>query len=274
MAEQKISVLLYLQTPELLSKVPPALQKAFPQLSLYRITRHPILQPVLIRENFQAIVLEVDTQGNPDPTSLQTIIRYAPECPVFLITNTDPSTHAAGAAAPEGALVFGPLASRDLPKQIKRWLTQKAGPATQATPQAGAHCKRIAEALAESRRNLSATMRNLPGMAYRCRNDPQWTMEFVSEGCRELTGYPPEALLYNELISYADLIHPEDRQQVWQNVQLALNEERHFHLIYRIIHASGDVHWVWEKGCGIYTTGGELLAIEGLMLAVCRSETP
>ncbi len=266
MAEQKISVLLYLQTPELLSKVPPALQKAFPQLSLYRITRHPTLQPILIRENFQAIVLEVDTQGNPDPTSLQTIIRYAPECPVFLITNSDPATHAAGTAAPEGALVFGPLASRELPKQIKRWLTQKAGPATQATPQAGAHYKRIAEALAESRRNLSATMRNLPGMAYRCRNDPQWTMEFVSEGCRELTGYPPEALLYNELISYADLIHPEDRQQVWQNVQLALNEKRHFHLIYRIIHASGDVHWVWEQGCGIHTTGGELLAIEGLML--------
>jgi PAS domain-containing protein len=49
---------------------------------------------------------------------------------------------------------------------------------------------------------------NLPGMAYRCRNDGFWTMEFVSAGCRELTGYDPEELVGNRTTSFEAIIEP------------------------------------------------------------------
>lgn len=42
--------------------------------------------------------------------------------------------------------------------------------------------------LSESRRVLFTLMENLPGMAYRCHCDKDYTMTFVSRGCLELTG--------------------------------------------------------------------------------------
>ena len=43
--------------------------------------------------------------------------------------------------------------------------------------------RKTEKALNENERRLSTLMFNLPGMAYRCINDPEWTMEYVSEGC-------------------------------------------------------------------------------------------
>jgi PAS domain S-box-containing protein len=71
--------------------------------------------------------------------------------------------------------------------------------------------KREEVALRERERSIEALFSNLPGMAYRCLNDKFWTMEFVSDGCLELTGYEPEDLVGNRLASYESLIHPEVR---------------------------------------------------------------
>jgi len=51
--------------------------------------------------------------------------------------------------------------------------------------------QRAREALMLSEQRLSRLFSNLLGMAYRCRNDHNWTMEFLSEGAFELTGYAP-----------------------------------------------------------------------------------
>jgi PAS domain S-box-containing protein len=125
--------------------------------------------------------------------------------------------------------------------------------------------RRKEEELRESQRTLTTLMSNLPGMAYRCRNDPDWTMEFISAGCSELTGYPADDLIDNRLRSYGDLIHPDDRDAVWQSVQTALRERRSFRFNYRITTASGDTKWVWEQGRGVFSPEGTLLALEGFV---------
>jgi len=118
------------------------------------------------------------------------------------------------------------------------------------------------EALRESQRALSTLMSNLPGMAYRCKNDSKRTMEFVSHGCLALTGYQSEEMLQNNAISYADLIHLDDRNCVWDETQEAIAEKRSFRLIYRIRSRSG-IKWVLEQGQGIFQPDGQLLALEG-----------
>jgi PAS domain S-box-containing protein len=121
------------------------------------------------------------------------------------------------------------------------------------------------EQSAESERRLAVLMANLPGMAYRCRNDEFWTMTFVSEGCRELTGFPSDHLLENRRIRYAELIHPDDRPMVWERVQQSLKDHSPFNLTYRIHTAGGHEKWVMEKGQGVLSRDGEVAAIEGFI---------
>jgi len=128
-----------------------------------------------------------------------------------------------------------------------------------------------AEGLKEaSHRTLETLINSLPGLVYRCRNNRQWTMEYMSNGCEVLTGYPPEALINSERLTYADLIVPEDRDQVWENVQASLREHRAFELMYRIRTARGEERWVLERGRGNFSKSGELLGVEGFITDITR----
>ena len=128
--------------------------------------------------------------------------------------------------------------------------------------------KQAEEALEESQRTLSTLMSNLPGMAYRCHNDPHWTMEFVSEGCFDLTGYHPIDLIESQKICLGKIIYPGDRERVWNGVQAALRQKRPYELEYRITTANGDQKWVWEQGRGVFSAAGELIALEGFITDV------
>ena len=117
--------------------------------------------------------------------------------------------------------------------------------------------------LIESQRALAALMDNLPGFTFRCQNDRDWTMTFISDGCLEMTGYAPKALIGNKTRSYAQIIHPEDQGRVWETIQQALEGKSSFQLEYRILAANGDEQWVWEQGSGVFGEDGKLRFLEG-----------
>lgn len=112
---------------------------------------------------------------------------------------------------------------------------------------------------------LARLLRNLPGMAYRRRNDSDWTMEFVSDGCRQLTGFGPQDLVGSRVVSYAHLIHPDDRDRVWRTVQRALDQDTPFRVTYRLRQADGTERWVWEQGVGVRGPDGRIDALEGFV---------
>jgi len=116
----------------------------------------------------------------------------------------------------------------------------------------------------ESRRALGTLISNLPGMVYRCRNDYDWSMEYVNEACQALTGYPASDLTGRK-IDYADLIHPDDRARVWDEVQARIAKKQPFSLTYRIITAGGKQKWVWEQGCGVHDAIGKVFVLEGFI---------
>ena len=121
------------------------------------------------------------------------------------------------------------------------------------------------KALVESERRLSTLMNNLPGMAYRCRMDSYWTMEFISQGCTTLTGYTVTDLIDNKKMSFFDLIHPDDRQYVWDTVVKSVDQRGTYTLEYRITTADGSEKWVWERGCAVRSQDGPVEALEGFI---------
>jgi PAS domain S-box-containing protein len=125
--------------------------------------------------------------------------------------------------------------------------------------------KKAEEELRESQRKLVTLMGNLPGLAYRCKNDPDWTMIFMSEGCFELTGFYSQELEGNQINSYGRLIHQDDAEMVWQKVQDAINNHTFWQIEYRINTKDGIEKWVWEQGCGVYSNAGDLEVLEGFI---------
>ncbi len=123
----------------------------------------------------------------------------------------------------------------------------------------------VSDELREKQRALTTLMGNLPGMAYRCRNDIDWTMEFLSEGCYGLTGYTPDEFITKSNITYNDIIHPDDKMRVFEDVQEALIKKEPFETTYRIITADNTEKWVWEKGQGIFSNDGAVIALEGFV---------
>jgi two-component system cell cycle sensor histidine kinase/response regulator CckA len=124
--------------------------------------------------------------------------------------------------------------------------------------------------LAESRRGLDTLLDNLPGMAYRCRNEPRWTLEFASQGALQLTGYAPEALVHNAVVAIGDLVHPDDRGPVWQTVQQAVSRGEPFEMEYRLVRADGGVRWVSEHGRAVETVDGRPRVLEGYVFDITR----
>ena len=123
------------------------------------------------------------------------------------------------------------------------------------------------QALRNRERQLQVLMDNLPGMAYRCRYDPQWTMLFVSQGCARLTGYEPEELIENRVTSYASLMDNDDSERIFCEVKAALANDESFSLEYGLTCKDGSRIWVWERGRGVEEDDGTLV-LEGIVLDI------
>ena len=128
-------------------------------------------------------------------------------------------------------------------------------------------------ALEESERSKTVLLSNLPGMAYGCSYDKEWTMHFLSDGCLELTGYKPESLLNNHDLSFNDLIVADYRDILWKEWENVLALKKPFRYEYEIITAGGERKWVLELGQGVFNGDGILKALEGIVVDINEQKT-
>lgn len=126
--------------------------------------------------------------------------------------------------------------------------------------------------LYESERSKSVYFDNLPGMAYRCKNDRDWTMLDASKGCFELTGYMAESLLNSNELSFNDIIVPKYREILSNEWIRVLKLREQFKYEYEITTASGQRKWVHEVGQGIFDKDGNVKELEGIIFDITETK--
>ena len=116
-------------------------------------------------------------------------------------------------------------------------------------------------------RLMQSLLANLPGVAFRCRNEPGWAMEFMSEPVLQLTGWSAEEFVQNQ-VNLRDLMTAEHRELVEMEVAAALQAGSAYQVEYPICGRNG--HWVWvaESGRGVADEDGQLRWIDAVMLDI------
>ncbi|NSW44234.1 MAG: PAS domain S-box protein [Bacteroidales bacterium] len=127
------------------------------------------------------------------------------------------------------------------------------------------HLNKLKIEMEEEKRKFETLVNNLPGFVYRCANDKDWTMAYISEGCYAITGYTSDDFINNKTLSFNDVIAEEYRDFLWERWQKKLAQREYFEGEYEIVKKSGERRWVWERGQGVFDEKGNLLFLEGFI---------
>jgi PAS domain S-box-containing protein len=126
--------------------------------------------------------------------------------------------------------------------------------------------------LRERERFLRTLIGNLPGVVYRCRVDENFTSEFISDGCFDLTGYTADELTQTRIVTWDNIIHPDDRERIRHEVRqlienVALNKPP-FQITYRIIKRDQTIRHVRDRFRFVNNSFGAISALEGFIADV------
>ena len=112
----------------------------------------------------------------------------------------------------------------------------------------------------------------LNGFFYRCQNDSDYTMLFMTGGVEGLSGYPASDFLNNNVRTFSSVISPEDIRLVNSAVSAGIEAKGKWDVDYRIVRRDGTALWIHESGAGIFDDNGQLLFLEGVCLDISRQK--
>ncbi|WP_422359031.1 ATP-binding protein [Reichenbachiella sp.] len=119
---------------------------------------------------------------------------------------------------------------------------------------------RSKKALLNQNERYLSLIDNVPGVIFRCKNDENWSMEFISSYVKSITGYEPVDFLdHKNGIHFNDIIHESDQLMAKEDVETQLIKGSHYRTTYRILTKSKEVKWLWEQGVQIIDNGEEYL---------------
>jgi PAS domain S-box-containing protein len=127
----------------------------------------------------------------------------------------------------------------------------------------------ILKRLNEELREFISTMNEISYVAM-----PSERPEIIcfAEKIKELSGYSADEILASRE-HWANLIYPDDRQKVFTVYAECKNLGVSFGIEYRIVHKNGTLRYVKDKGSPLFDDRGNIIHIEGAIVAVGLPET-
>jgi PAS domain S-box-containing protein len=116
----------------------------------------------------------------------------------------------------------------------------------------------------EKYRTLSG---NIPGMIYRAKAD--WSAEFFSHSETVCGGYLIEDLKSGK-IKWLDIIHPDDKQRVFDEGSELARKPGTLTQEYRILANDGSVRWVEDHKTSTFTKEGKLVGVDGVVFDITK----
>ncbi|UCD51429.1 MAG: PAS domain S-box protein [Phycisphaerales bacterium] len=120
----------------------------------------------------------------------------------------------------------------------------------------------------ESEQQFRTLAENIPGAVYRCKNDADWTMVFLSDSISDISGYPASEFVGSSVRTFGSIIYVDDREMVRQRVQESLEKAIPYTLEYRIVRSDGGIRWVYERGRGVGGADGQLMHLDGAIFDI------
>lgn len=108
--------------------------------------------------------------------------------------------------------------------------------------------KRYKKALVKNMEELRNITANIPGGVLRCQNDEWMTMDYVSDGFVEMTGYTRaelESIFCNKFLS---MLHSDDLFPTLRRIEEQLSAGNSIDLEFRLIRSDGSLFWAHQKG--------------------------
>ena len=121
--------------------------------------------------------------------------------------------------------------------------------------------KRAEEELLENQVMLSMAMQSSRMGAWEQENATE--IVHWSEELEEIFGLEPGSFPGTRSAFY-DLIHEEDRPEIWAEVETAIEERRSYNIEFRFHHADGSIRWMEGRGQAVYSDKGVPVRLYGI----------
>jgi PAS domain S-box-containing protein len=122
--------------------------------------------------------------------------------------------------------------------------------------------------LASSEQKYRQLVFNLPGVVYRCANDENWTVLYISDAIFDIFGYPPTYFLDQPQHGLLSIFLPTNAKSTLAMIREKTAQGGKFMLNYRVTAADGTIFWVSNRGQVVVDEKGAVQWIDGVMFDI------